>query len=159
MRNANRSILICLGILILGWLMPLQLNSKFIEGVFFSLVLLVISVAICWKLLRIMELNCVNLIVRALLTLILAFMLVCINGFILLGKSMCGYTSDRLLYQNKQIPSLHIVERIYGCGAFDSQAPIYEMFRVRPLGSWITYVSKTDTATLNKNEWVAVFSK
>jgi hypothetical protein len=159
MRNANRTILSCLSILILGWLLPLKMNSDAVEEVLFGLVLIVLCIAICWKLLRIMELRGTNVVIRVLLTLFLAFVLVCITGIFWLGKSMCGYSSERVLYQNKEIPNLHIIERSYGCGAYDSQTPLFETYKVRPLGTWISYVSKTDTATLNKNEWVPVFSK
>jgi Zn-dependent protease with chaperone function len=159
MRNANWTIFICAGLLILGWFLPVQIHPKAIELLLLSLVLMVLCITICWKILRIMELRGINLVVRVLLTLFLAFALVCISGLFLFGESMCGYSSDRVLLQNKTIPNLYIVERTYGCGVYDSQSPKYETFKVRQMGSWISYISKTDTATLNKNDWTPVLSK
>ena len=159
MRNANRAIILFLLLLVLATVLPFQFINNSISITFYAVCFFTLVLSICWKVLRAMELRQVHFIVRHLLTLILAFVLVYILGFIWLGKMMCAYSQDIVLFENKANANLKIVERSYGCGAYDSDMPKYEVFKVRSLGKYIRYIAKTDTAALNRVEWTIVNSQ
>ncbi|HLA57354.1 MAG TPA: hypothetical protein VK622_01265 [Puia sp.] len=159
MRNANRAIILSIVLLVLASLLPFQVTDSSIRSFLYAIIFFALVLSICWKVLRVMVLRQVHLIVRTLLIMILAFVLVCSFGFIWLGKMMCAYSNDIVLFENKANANLKIVERSYGCGAYDSDMPKYEVFKVRSFGKFVRYIAKTDTLALNRNEWTAVNTK
>ena len=67
---------------------------------------------------------------------------------------MCGYNTDDILFVNKSDSSLKVVKSHYGCGAYDSDMPKYEFYKMKSLTKEILYSKKVDTAELDKREWI-----
>ena len=67
---------------------------------------------------------------------------------------MCGYMTDNVLFINKSDSSLKIIERHYDCGAYDSDMPKYEFFKMKKLTQQIFYSQKIDTLYIDKDIWI-----
>jgi hypothetical protein len=71
---------------------------------------------------------------------------------VLLGSSMCSY-SDEIIFRNPVTNNKVIVARSYGCGAYDSDFPVYKFYE-RTLFLGVLNLYKTvDTAALDKSVW------
>jgi hypothetical protein len=95
---------------------------------------------------------------EAIIMKIIATFLISVGTFIismfLLFVGMCGWTTNKVLYENKNNNSLKIVERYYGCGAVDSDYPDYKTFKMKEISKNIYWYSRIDTNTINTSEWV-----
>jgi len=69
---------------------------------------------------------------------------------------MCDWTTDRVFFENKQNPSIKIVQRSYGCGAIDSSPATLKVFKVREIAPYLIWVTNIDTSQINKSEWTMV---
>jgi hypothetical protein len=68
-------------------------------------------------------------------------------------SSFCG-VSSHTLYRNKANPSITIVERSLGCGAWDSSFPEYYYCELRPLTPFFNIVRKIDKKSITKSQWI-----
>ena len=73
----------------------------------------------------------------------------------LLG-GVCGYITDNVFFENKQKPSIKIVQRHYDCGAFDSDYPTYKIFKIKEITSDFIWATEIDTNKIDKNEWIRI---
>jgi hypothetical protein len=71
-----------------------------------------------------------------------------------IGSLFCGYTIKETLYLKKDTNKTKIVIRDYGCGAYDSDFPKYEVLQITKLLPFLDYVKSTDTTKLDKKQWV-----
>ena len=70
-----------------------------------------------------------------------------------LFAGMCAWTTDKVLFQNKENSNVKIVARNYGCGATDSGRPLYKLFKTREITSCLIYISEIDTNSIIEEEW------
>lgn len=93
------------------------------------------------------------------LIIIIAVISVPFFAFYSFAAGMCGYITDKTLFVNKTDSSLKIIERHYDCGAYDSDMPKYEYFKVKQLTKQILYSKKIDTTNISKETWQRKSSK
>ena len=75
---------------------------------------------------------------------------------IMLFAAMCGWTTDKVFFENKQNPSTKIVQRRFGCGAGDSSPATIKVFKIREISSDFIWATKIDTTKIDKSEWVRI---
>lgn len=71
-------------------------------------------------------------------------------------SNMCGWSTEAVLFQNKQNSSLKIATRSFGCGATDSGSTRLEVFKIRPITPYFIWATKTDTTTIDKSKWIRI---
>jgi hypothetical protein len=72
------------------------------------------------------------------------------------SKTMCAYSDNDVVLISRSDTSFQIVKRNYDCGAWDSDSPNYEYFKIKKLTKLLTFSKKVDTATLKKSEWLMI---
>ncbi|MBI3232429.1 MAG: hypothetical protein HYZ42_00040 [Bacteroidetes bacterium] len=95
---------------------------------------------------------------KIVLTVCASFLSVIIN-FMMIFSDMCSTTTTNIFFINKQNNSIKIVERSFGCGAWDSSPATISVSKVREITPYLIWVSKVDTNKINKNEWVRIQNK
>ena len=70
------------------------------------------------------------------------------------GNTMCGDLTDETLFINKKTNSSKIIVRHFDCGATDSGPAKYEIVKIVNIFSAFNFVTKVDTAKIDKNVWV-----
>ena len=78
--------------------------------------------------------------------------------FMALFTDMCSWTTDKVLFKNRQDHSVQIVKRNYGCGATDSGKPRTKLFKVHALTKNVSWVTIADTNAINTNKWRRIVS-
>jgi hypothetical protein len=73
-----------------------------------------------------------------------------------LGSGMCGWTTIKVLFENKQNHSNKIVKRTFGCGATDSGSPLLKIFEVKEISSYFIWVSEVDTNNIDRTNWARI---
>ena len=69
------------------------------------------------------------------------------------SHTMCGYGNDRIIFEQKASSSIKILQRSYGCGAYDSEMPKYEFIKIIPLTQWVNYYQEIDTGKIDLKIW------
>ncbi len=72
---------------------------------------------------------------------------------------MCSYSTVKTLYVRKGFNLSSIIVRDYGCGAYDSDMPKYEIVNQIDVFSLIHITPTIDTSRINKNNWTKVETK
>jgi hypothetical protein len=72
---------------------------------------------------------------------------------------MCTWTDNKTLLIKADDPTIKIILRDYGCGATDSGSPIYKVFKVKRLTSYLVSVTDIDTTKLDKTHWICINRK
>jgi hypothetical protein len=80
---------------------------------------------------------------------VLAMLLMTIIAF----GSMCGWTTERELYEYKQIPTTKIILRSYGCGAVDSSPILYKVSEISQVTPYLIWSADIDTNKIDKSDW------
>jgi hypothetical protein len=75
---------------------------------------------------------------------------------LLFFTNMCSWTNGRVIFENKEVSSIKIIEREYGCGATDSGEPVYKIFKVQEVTKYFIKVTEIDTVTIDRAEWMRV---
>lgn len=65
----------------------------------------------------------------------------------------CSWSDGKILYEKKTDPNIRIIERCYGCGAYDSSYPDFQVFRMTPVTSLFYWTVKADTTALDRSKW------
>lgn len=68
---------------------------------------------------------------------------------------MCGWSIQAKLFENKSNDSI-IAVRDYGCGAFDTDLPTTEIYKIDYFLKYFIRIEKIDTAQIDKTEWVKI---
>ncbi|MBL7800688.1 MAG: hypothetical protein JNL95_08170 [Chitinophagales bacterium] len=76
--------------------------------------------------------------------------------FIMLFAEMCDWSTDKVVFVNKQNPSTKIVQRSFGCGATDSSPETIKVFKIREITPYFIWVTNIDTNQINKSEWTSL---
>ena len=72
---------------------------------------------------------------------------------------MCSWTDRETLFVNKEDKSVQIIKREYGCGAWDSGAPMVKDFRVEECLGCFRSTKEIDVESLDKNNWISLVEK
>ena len=145
-------IVFCLIFFIAGQLLPIEFSSSKYAHLFYTILWLTLPVAI---LLTLVDKNKARRWLRSpSLRIIIAIVTFVFFGIFLFGKTLCGYGSGVVLFVDKEDTAVKIVERSFGCGAYDSDLPKSEFVKVKPLTGWLRYVKHVDTAKLDRRKWV-----
>lgn len=67
---------------------------------------------------------------------------------------MCEWSTDKVLFQDRNNSSSQIVLRSYGCGATDSTSPLYEVCEIYKIGGGCMLIFSTDTTRIDHTRWV-----
>ncbi|TMI62593.1 MAG: hypothetical protein E6H07_14360 [Bacteroidetes bacterium] len=145
-------IVLCLFVLTIGQYMPFQFSNESSAETFYALVWLIFPVAVLLTLLK-KVISPENRTSKALIIFlaIVSFLFLSVYVF---GRTMCGYITDDILFVNKSDTSLKVIKRHYDCGAYDSDLPKYEFYKMKSLTKQILYSKKVDTTKLDKNKWI-----
>jgi len=75
--------------------------------------------------------------------------------FVFIGffGGMCGWDTSKELYQKKNNSNVTIAVRNYGCGAYDSDIPKNEIYKVFQITPYFIFFHKTDTTGLDTSLW------
>ncbi len=82
---------------------------------------------------------------------ILTLISLAILAVVFLSQSICQ-SSDKVIFRNLYERSF-IIEREYGCGAFDSQPPEVSYYLVSPWGSKIHFLRRIDNLKIDTSNW------
>jgi predicted membrane channel-forming protein YqfA (hemolysin III family) len=69
---------------------------------------------------------------------------------------MCLYTTESVLFVNKNNPSEKIILRSFGCGATDSTSPNMEVVKATYYTSHLFILSPIDTTKIDRTIWLPV---
>jgi hypothetical protein len=69
---------------------------------------------------------------------------------------MCDWSDGKILFVDNSDKANKIILRSYGCGATDSGSPIYKVFEVRSIISYLNSVTAIDTTKLDKRDWTRI---
>ena len=95
------------------------------------------------------------IVTKIILTIFVAVFSFYISVIDLFGN-MCSSTTHKVFFENKQNPSIKIVQRSYGCGAIDSSPSVPLVFKVREITSNLIWVTDIDTTQIDKSEWIRI---
>jgi hypothetical protein len=139
----------CFLILTVGQYLPFEFANMKIAERFYGLVWCTFPIATLLTLVRQQTKRVLKVI-----TVVVAIASLPILGLYAFGVGMCSYSTDNILFINKSDSSLKIIERHYGCGAYDSDLPKYEFFKMKYLTQQILYSKKIDTLLIDKGIWI-----
>ena len=144
-------IFVCLFILTIGQYLPFRFSSDNSAQTFYILVWLTFPAAVLLTLLHKDQVT--NRRPFKGLKIFIAVVSFLFLSLYVFGKTMCGYITDDILFINKSDTTLKIIKRHYDCGAYDSDLPKYEFYKMKSLTKQILYAKQIDTTQLNKDEW------
>ena len=96
-----------------------------------------------------------HIIIKVVLTICVSLFSVLIL-IIIWFASWCNWTNKKVLFKNKKNRNTTIVLRAYGCGAWDSDSPIYKVYKVKKILASFNWVTETDTTNINMQNWLMV---
>jgi hypothetical protein len=135
---------ICLIIIFFGHKLPIEFSSNTVSSIAFLVMCLGLLGSIIWTGYKVFQIeSCAFTGCISIISLPIIF-------FALFG--MCG-NSDELLYKNRA-NSTTIVARTFGCGAWDSDPPIYTYYKKTPFLGIFYLKTKVDTSRLDKSIWL-----
>ena len=73
-------------------------------------------------------------------------------GLLYFLNSMCSYHSVAL-FEQKSHSSTKILKRDYGCGAYDSDMPKYEIIKIVGITPFVNYYQSVDTTKIDLQLW------
>ena len=76
--------------------------------------------------------------------------------FMSVFANMCDWTEREILFRDRKNPGTRIVQREYGCGAWDSGSPIKKVFFIRNVAPFLVWATEIDTAGIDKQRWIRV---
>lgn len=91
-------------------------------------------------------------ILKIILTILVALLPI-VFAFATALDGLCAWTTDKVLFEKINEPSVKIVSREYGCGAVDTGSPTHNIFKIKYFTSHLILVSPIDTTKINKAIW------
>jgi len=73
-------------------------------------------------------------------------------GLLYFLSSMCSYDAIAI-FEKKSHPSTKILKRNYGCGAYDSDMPKYEIIKIVAITPFVNYFQPVDTSKIDLQMW------
>ena len=145
-------IILCVFILTIGQYLPFEICNENFAKVFYTMIWFTLPICILLTLIRRDKKSTKPTI--KILTIVIAVGTFLFLAVYVFGMGMCGYITDDVLFINKSDTSLKIVKRHYDCGAYDSDMPKYEFYKMKPLTKQILYSKKIDTLQIDKKDWI-----
>ncbi len=143
-----------IGAAILGHFIPLEFADKNAQYIFYKIRFFGIPVIVFVALLRFINpKEPANAIIGKSILIIFAAGFAFLIMVVSLFGGMCEWTTDRIYFENKKNPSIKIVRRNYGCGAYDSGLPQYKICKARNITGYLVWMPEIDTNTIDKNFW------
>jgi hypothetical protein len=139
----------CMTLLFFGDIIPLEFSRPGFAETSHLLMYLSLPVSIIWTCIQVFNIKKSRVAFITFSTLISMMIL----GVVAIGDSFCGTTSNTL-FINKANPSQIIVERNYGCGAYDSDFPKPKFYKMAPLNTYFKYVISIDTSSIDRTSWI-----
>lgn len=144
-------IILSISVLMFGHSLPIQFSDENLEQTFYGVIWLTFPLAVLLTLVR--TGNNSNQRRRKYLAFFFAVIAFILIGLFVLGKKMCGYVTDSILFTNRADRSLKIIKKHYDCGASDSGVPQYEFYEIKPFTNHLIYSKPIDTSRINRSEW------
>jgi branched-subunit amino acid transport protein AzlD len=142
-------------LLLFGRFLPFEFTNNDLKSKYFWILGFSITVSILLTLARFgyrQEIQ-KNYLRQSVIAVILSILTLPLLFFLWLGTCLCGYTVDSLLYRHMSDETTIIVSRHYDCGAFDSDMPQSETYKIVPLTNHINYVEKINVDKIDPLEW------
>jgi hypothetical protein len=79
--------------------------------------------------------------------------------FMTVFASMCRWTNNKVLFENKNDKTTKIVLRDFGCGATDSGSPTYKVCKIKSISPLLVWVTNIDTTKIDRVTWQRVENK
>lgn len=149
-------IIICVFALTVGQYLPFEFHNEKSSRGFYILVCLTFPLSVLLTARRANSNKNQTVKVVAIVFSILSFLFLSILVF---GKTMCGYTTDEIVFVNKSDSSSKIIKKHYGCGAWDSDLPKYEFYETKVFTRQMSYSKRVDTLLIDKNLWIRKSNK
>lgn len=135
--------------------MPVEIENGLLRFFVYTFILIGFP-SVSYKKLKVVLIRLTNPYLKA----FIALLLFCSIGlylliFLLFGidKTICSYSTAKTLYVRKVFSFSTIIVRNFGCGAYDSDMPKYEIVNRIDIFSLIQIVPSIDTSKINKNNW------
>lgn len=100
----------------------------------------------------------VKILTNVVITVIIALLFIGFQFFALFANMCAWYTTD-ILFTHKTDTNIEIVNRDYGCGAWDSGTPISKTFKISKYSDYLIKSSEVDTSQIDKSKWIKVASE
>ena len=94
-----------------------------------------------------------NITGKILAAILIPAIFVVLLGAMAFAGSMCTWFERKTLYINREDPTRRIVQREYGCGAYDSDLPEQKIFDIEVLNKCFISASEIDTTTIDQMQW------
>jgi hypothetical protein len=141
----------CLLVLTIGDYIPIEFSNSALKGVYYLIIYCSLPVSIIW--LGIVFFNIEHPRRRALFSAAITGISILTLAMVWLSHSFCGDTNT-IVYVNKVRQSSVIVQRSYGCGAYDSDLPKYQTYKLVPINRYLNLVTKVDIAKVDESAWI-----
>ena len=136
----------CAFVIFLGDFIPIEFVSSTFKNIYFSIIYISFPVFLIWTIINVSKIKRPAIFVTV--ATILSVTILLVVGF---AHTMCGTTTE-IIFQNKN-NSQTIVRRNYGCGAWDSDFPVYTYHKVVPMTPFFNIVTKYDITNIDKDVW------
>ena len=144
---------------ILLWCLPIEFIDKYVEETFSIFRLTVILLAIfLFVINKFKNGGFLKTFGKIMLTGLALFVIYFIVGILSFG-SLCGYTFDNFLFENKENPKVKIIKKSFGCGAVDSTPATMHFYKSIDFLNIFRWISEIDTTKINKAEWNRIDNK
>ena len=141
----------CLLVLTIGRYIPIEFSKSGLRDVYYDIIYFCLPLSIiCFIYFKVR-----NPSYRSALIVLIGIISAIILGLAFFAKFMCGFTNE-IVFVDRNNPTHLIVQRSYGCGAYDSALPNYETYEVRPLNFILNFVKMVDTTKIDRTIWIKV---
>ncbi len=139
---------VCIFIITVGQYLPFEFTNQSAAFTFYTIIGCALPVASILVLLKPLKSRLLKIIL-----VVIAIISVPILGLFAFGSSMCGFSTDKVLFVKKSDSTYTITQRHYDCGAWDSDLPDYKYFKIKKITTDIIYAKEIDTLRLNFSIW------
>lgn len=135
-------VIFCSFVLTAGQYLPFEFSNERVSHLFYTFIWLTFPVAIIvfGRNQKVVSFRHWSVAIAIILFIVLSFSM--------FGRTFCAY-SNVPIFENSLIPSIKIIERSYGCGAYDSDYPKYEYYKIIPILPVMNYITRVDTTEID----------
>lgn len=79
--------------------------------------------------------------------------------FVTVFSGMCQWSDGKIIFEDRNDKTTKIILRDFGCGATDSDLPVYKLVKVKAITPFLNRVTNVDTTKIDRELWQRVVEK
>lgn len=139
-------ILFCILVISVGDSIPIEFASLFFKKIYYVFIYVSLPISIIWTILSVSK-------IKEPTAFLVVSILISVFILLIVGLASMCQISSKAVYQNANKSMGIIVQRSYGCGAWDSDCPEYKYYKSVPLTAFFNIVTEFDTTNIDKTIW------